>query len=243
MKKFMLMFLISVVSIMPIHVVAIENGSNDKGDCTACTNKKDREQIITEIEDVYNVKTEVLSENEVNNVEQIALDRKENFKKYIEEYKDAGYKKVDLKDKSLLFKGAQIDEEGTISDLEFVYGAYKNDKGDSIIYTLGYSKETEEFFNFSLIGIPKDFSGNYDDLDILIQDHNNSFKVFGKNPHDIQQGEFQLKSFSVWGKNFACGMLGFLACSQYCGAVAMVNVGAGAACELICGAAMTAACS
>ncbi|MGK9265385.1 hypothetical protein KXR56_01750 [Bacillus inaquosorum] len=86
MKRFVLMFLIAIVSIMPINALAIGNGSNAKTECATCSKERDREQIIEEIKDVYNVETEVLSEQEVKNVEQIALDKKETFKKYIEEY-------------------------------------------------------------------------------------------------------------------------------------------------------------
>ncbi|MCY8123325.1 putative immunity/bacteriocin fusion bifunctional protein, partial [Bacillus spizizenii] len=92
MKRFVLMFLIAIVSIMPINALAIGNASNAKTECTTCSKERDREQIIEEIKNVYNVETEVLSEQEVKNVEQIALDKKETFKKYIEEYKNAGYK-------------------------------------------------------------------------------------------------------------------------------------------------------
>ncbi|WP_180298682.1 putative immunity/bacteriocin fusion bifunctional protein [Bacillus vallismortis] len=49
--------------------------------------KRETENKSSEIKDVYNVETEVLSEQEVKNVEQIALDKKETFKKHIEEYK------------------------------------------------------------------------------------------------------------------------------------------------------------
>ncbi|MBK4204198.1 hypothetical protein EGI09_09760 [Bacillus subtilis] len=243
MKRFVLMFLIAIVSIIPINTLAIGNGSNAKTECTTCSKERDREQIIEEIKDVYNIETEVLSEQEVKNVEQIALDKKEPFKKYIEEYKNARYKKVDLKDKSLLFKGAQIDKEGTKSDLEFVYGAYKNEEGDSIIYTLGYSKETKEFFNFSLLGIPKDFSGDSDELDVLIQDNDNSFKIYGKNLDGLQEGDFHTNGFSVWGKNFACGALGLLACVNYCGVIGLINLPAGATCGVVCDLAMIAACA
>ncbi|MGY8623208.1 putative immunity/bacteriocin fusion bifunctional protein [Bacillus safensis] len=242
MKRFVLMTLIALVSIMPINALAIGNGSNDKTECITCSKEKDREQIIKEIKDVYNVETEVLSEKEVKNVEQVALNNKETFKKSIEEYKNAGYKKVNLKDKSLLFKGAQIDKEGTKSDLEFVYGAYKNKEGDSIIYTLGYSKKTKEFFNFSLLEIPKDFSGDSDEIDVLIQDNDNSFEIYGKNL-DGQEGDLHTNGFSLWGKNFACGALGLLACTNYCGVIGMVNIPAGVTCGLVCGLAMNAACA
>ncbi|WP_039073598.1 MULTISPECIES: putative immunity/bacteriocin fusion bifunctional protein [Bacillus] len=87
--------------------------------------------------------------------------------------------------------------------------------------------------------MPKDFNGDSDELDVLIQDNDNSFKIYGENSDNLQEGDFH----SVWGKNFACGALGLLTCVNYCGVVGLINAPAGFTCGVVCDVAMIAACA
>ncbi|MCY8517504.1 putative immunity/bacteriocin fusion bifunctional protein [Bacillus atrophaeus] len=241
-KKLALILAVAIMALLPLNASATtKNGSGDQ-ECQTCSKGSDKAKLIKEIKDVYNIDVETLSNKGVKEVEQLAAEKSDKFKDTIDKYKDLGYKKVDLKDKSLLYKNAQIDKDGTKSDLEFVYGVYKNEKGDVITYTLGYAKETKKFFNFSVLKVPHN-SKNQDDVTVLIQKNDSNFKVFGKDNAVSSPGQMSTQGFSWSGKSFACGMLGVLACINYCGVVTLAFPPAGVACDVVCGAAMAAACA
>ncbi|MCY8488306.1 putative immunity/bacteriocin fusion bifunctional protein [Bacillus atrophaeus] len=112
-KKLALILAVAIMALLPLNASATtKDGSGDQ-ECQTCSKGSDKAKLIKEIKDVYNIDVETLSNKGVKEVEQLAAEKSDKFIDTIDKYKDLGYKKVDLKDKSLLYKNAQIDKDGS----------------------------------------------------------------------------------------------------------------------------------
>lgn len=228
---------------MPFNSLAQEpqESTQQSQKCSKCSKDTSLDELKVKLKNEMGIETKYLSNDGVAKIENKALSKNNDFKKLLKKLKKEGYKEVNLDGKSLLFENATIDKGLTKSDLSFVYGGLKDKAGNVVIYTLGYSSATDEFFQFTVEKIPPKAEAK-DDIDVLIQNNNNDFMVYGKD-YNNTEGDVSTQGFTWNGKAFACGMAGVVACIQFCLVYTLLNPIAGTVCDVACAVAMTAVCS
>lgn len=199
---------------------------------SSTTNAQTNDVVNSEGIKMEDIDEKEMADEEIDLVEEKEKEVEEivNFYEDIEEE----YDKVTMSndDARLKYTGT-IDDENEVS-IFIKNEVYEHKEKDKAIMTATiFDGETDEILKFDAFestddGEPKTIM-NLDYTDDLLSE---------------DEGSYSTQGFTVDGEAFKCGMVGFLACTQYC-AVWLAGTGpiGGGVCEGICNTAMVAACA
>jgi putative immunity protein/bacteriocin len=219
---------ILLCSLLVSPIVSAQSNESNKCNCSVGTSTSEtevRDQLKAEGVEIVNTLTDsekAIINNKIN----------DGLLSKGTELKEANFEDYKLIDGSTMYKGFKhVTLNGyTYEYIAVKYSVYINKAGDKLITQASWiDLATKELLELTLAKI--DDKQNVTPILIYL------------NYHEGMNSGINSYGFSVWGKNFACSLLGVFTCISYCGIWGLVNPIAGTTCDVLCGVAFAAACS